>query len=220
MKKVFLAVLALAALVSTPQRSAAQSEPVTSNRKFSIGPILTFGASTMTGDVATGYKIKPRLAWQFGALGEVDISDAISFDLGLTYESRARYYYSEANEDAFNSTAELGYFTISPLFNFSHFLLGFGIRLPMSGTAIVKSGSTEVNKDIDTDDMKTAIDVKIGGNIPLLNTRGGTLNFIVLAGYDLVAPFKSVPEPNFNPGQPDASLHLGINYLFNAAELK
>ena len=221
MKKFTFSILALliASGLSTPA-IAQSSDASVDGRYFSIGPIFTAGASTMAGDVAEGWKIKPRFAFQFGAFSEVDISEAIAFNLGLTYESRARYVYSEADEDAFNSTSELGYLTISPLFNFRNFLLGFGIRLPMSGTAVTEVSGVKSNTDIDTDDLKTAIDIKIGGNIPILETRGGTLNFIVLGGYDLVPPFKEVKEPNFNPGQPDGSLHIGLNYLFNAAELK
>jgi hypothetical protein len=219
MKKFTFSILSLLLLGGSVQNAFAQAAPGTGGRYFSLGPVFMGGASTFAGDVEEGYKIKPRFSLQFGMLSEVDISEAIAFNLGLTYETRARYMYLEEDEDLMNTTTELAYFTISPLFNFRKFLLGFGLRLPMSGNAIVETPVGSSNNDIDTDDMKMAIELKIGGNIEILETRGGALNFIVLAGYDLVPPFKSV-STGFDPGQPDASLHIGLNYLFNAAELK
>jgi hypothetical protein len=218
MKKFTLAILAIVCFCCISSQTFAQATPA-SDRHFSVGPMFTLGMSTFTGDVAEGYKIRPRFGFMVGALSQVDISEAIAFDLGLAYESRARYYYSEADEDLFNSTAELGYLTVLPMFNFRHFLLGFGIRLPMSGTYVTKTGSGKTNTEIPSGDLKTAIDLKIGGNIELFETRGGVFNFIVLAGYDLAPPFKA-NSVGFDPGQPDASLQLGLNYLFNAVTLK
>jgi hypothetical protein len=222
MKKFTFCIFALLVLCS-PLCSFAQSDEDPSGRYFSVGPVFSLGMTTFAGDVAEGFKIKPRVGFTFGALTELDISQSIAFNLGLWYESRGRYWYDEDNEELANYSAELGYLTLAPMFNFRHFLLGLGIRLPMSGTLITK-GNAVTNRNDDLPfgpyEMKTAIDIKIGGNIELLETRGGTFNFIVLGGYDLTPPFKTINAPAFNPGEPDASLFLGLNYLFNAAPLK
>jgi hypothetical protein len=147
MKKFTLAILAVLCLCGTSQQASAQATPG-SDRYFSVGPVLTFGMSTFAGEVAETYKIKPKFGFNFGALTQLDISDAVAFNLGLTYESRARYWYKEANEDIENYTAELGYLTVSPLFNFRHVLVGFGIRLPMSGTLIVDRANKKTNEEL------------------------------------------------------------------------
>jgi hypothetical protein len=219
MKKLILAVLASFSLCGLSQQATAQTAE---DRHFSVGPMFTAGLATFAGDVEEGFKIKPRFAWSFGALSQLDISSKIAFNLGLAYESRARYYYLENNEDAGNVTTEMASLEIMPLFNFSNFLLGFAFRLPMSGTAISKGTTAGVsysrNTDV-TDDMKMAVEVKIGGNIPILRSEAGTLSFLVLGGYDISQPFKSV-NTGFDPGQPDASLRIGLDYLFNVAHLK
>ncbi len=218
MKKLLLAVLVSCTLCGLSQNATAQA--TAEDRHFSLGPMFSAGLATFAGDVEEGWKIKPRFAWSFGALTQLDLTSSIAFNLGLGYESRARYRYNEANEDAFNVTNEMASLEIMPLFNFSNFLIGFAFRLPMSGTQITRSQSVSVNTDA-TDDMKTAIEVKIGGNIPILRSETGTLSFLILGGYDLSKPFKSVTTANqFDPGQPDASLRLGLDYLFNISKLK
>jgi hypothetical protein len=230
MKKLALSVLTIFSLAVLARTAVAQETIPpggSAGRFFSVGPVFTVGMTTFTGEVAEGYKIKPRIGYTFGAFSEVDISEAIGFNLGIVYEARSRYWYDEADEDRANYTIEMNYLTLNPLFNFRHFLLGFGIRLPMSGSLITEGTAIQkANYDLPKSfgsveyAMNTAIEVKIGGNIEILETRGGALNFLVLAGYDLTEPFKKIPEPAFNPGQPDASLHIGLNYMFNAVELK
>lgn len=236
MKKLALSVLAVLSLflISRPALAQDALPPGESaGRFFSVGPIFTGGASTFAGDVADSYKIKLKTSFTFGALTEIDISPAIAFNLGLQYETRGRYWYKESNEDAFNYTGELSYLTISPLFNFRHVLLGFGIRLPMAGTLITDEFGTKTNRELPYSslttgkiEMSTPIEFKLGGNIEALETRGGTLNIIILGGFDLSPAFKTVSgtgpdaKPLFNPGQPEGSLHLGLNYLFNAVEFK
>jgi hypothetical protein len=226
MKKLIFSLFAFLLLCASPLSTFAQSDVSASGRYFSVGPIFTAGMSTYAGDVAETYKIKPRFGFSVGIFSELDFSQTAGMNLGLGYESRARYWYREANESIENYTAELGYLSITPLFNFRHFLLGFGFRLPMSGTLIVDRANTKSNQELPYTnastgeiEMTTAIDFKIGGNIELLETTGGILNFIVLAGYDLAPPFKEVGAPLFNPAGPDASLQIGLNYLFNAAAL-
>src|SRR5688572_23483036 len=107
MKKLTLAVLALFTLCGLAQNTSAQTVPAgeSAGRFFSVGPIFTGGASVMAGDVADTYKIKARMGFTFGALAEIDISEAIAFNLGLQYESRGRYWYQESDEKNFNYDA-------------------------------------------------------------------------------------------------------------------
>src|SRR5688572_7225199 len=106
MKKITVAVLAILSLLALTQSALAQAiEPgASAGRFFSVGPVFTAGMSTFTGEVAEGSKIKPRFGFTFGAFSEVDISEAIGFNLGIVYESRSRYWYDEANEDRANYT--------------------------------------------------------------------------------------------------------------------
>lgn len=229
MKKITLAVLAALLLCGLSQQAVAQDNTppaISTGRYLSVGPWFSAGASVMAGDVADGYKIKAKTSFTFGALGQIDISYAVGFNLGLTYESRGRFWYRESNEPAENYSLDLSYLTISPLFNFRSFMIGFGIRLPMAGTLVAKGTAiSEKNYDLPVSfgtfeyDMQTVIEGKIGANVELLETRGGTLGLSVLAGYDLTRPFKKVPV-GVDPGQPDAALHIGLNYLFHATEMK
>lgn len=216
MKKLLFSLAALLLLATATNSANAQD---LYSRRLSIGPVFTGGMHIMAGEVPTGYKIKPRFGFSFGAFGEIDVSNLVSVDLGLTYLSRTRYFHLEDDEDV-NTTLDVSYLAITPMASFKGFLLGFGINLPMSGTSITKLPGADVNADIESSDLKTVIDFKIGGNIPIIKTDGGDLSFLVLGAYDLTKPFRDTNGSEEDFASPDASLHLGLTYQFNVSTLK
>lgn len=218
MKKLLFSLAALLMLAGTSSSVNAQDLFA---RRFSVGPVFTGGLHTLAGEVPEGYKIKPRFGFSVGAFSEVDVSNLVSIDLGLTYLNRPRFFHVENDEDI-NTTWDVSYLAITPMASFKGFLLGFGINLPMSGTAITKTPFGDSNTDIESSDMKTVIDFKIGGNIPIIKTEGGDLSFLVLGSYDLTKPFATSELDGDGDGfsGPDASVHLGLTYQFNVSTMR
>ena len=217
----------LAVLVLTLGLTKSASAQDLFSRRLSAGPMGTAGLHITTGDVPDGWKIKPTMGWSVGALAEVDVSRLVSVDLGLSYLQRGRYFYDQANENNDNRRINVSYFSIAPMASFKGFLMGFGINMPMSGEQIINKtgGSKDSTVAVPDKELKTAIDVKLGGHMPLMRSDQGHLSLLLIASYDITKPFKDdgvfsvQSESGRDFAGNDVSLHIGLSYQFNLINL-
>jgi hypothetical protein len=222
MKKLLFSLAAAALAIGSVNTATAQD---LFSRRLSIGPMGSAGMHISTGEVPDGYKIKPVIGWSAGVLGEIDVSRLVSVDLALTYLQRGRYFYIQNNE-SYNTTIDVSYLSIAPMASFKGFLMGFGINLPMGATSLTKTPTqSDIEVDVPDRELKTVIDVKLGGHMPMFRTDQGNLSLLLLASYDIVKPFKddgmfSAPVTTGRDfAGPDVSLHIGLSYQINVTNL-
>ncbi len=206
------------ALIITPIAYSQESN------RFLIGPSLGMKAGVNGAPSLEGRK--NGLA--FNGIPEIGVSAfywlsdtsnlAITFD--LSYSTYSFLQKSGINDKEF--TEKFSYFKFGADFYFSHFLLGFGVGLPLSG-------DIEGN-EIDTKILNALTEIRLAGWLPVVSDETGTLNLFIQASYMLTGVFKdyskndpllgalpSSPPYNvaekYNPRV--VSLTIGFNYLFS-----
>jgi hypothetical protein len=213
MRKIVL-LFAAAAIFCTANGLAQNTFPM------SIGPFIAPKVCVNTADIPQGFKTGMSFNGipDFGATFYVPFSPTSTIgataDVGYSTYSILTKPESNANDD--NTFIEkVNYFSIAPNINFSGFMLGFNIGIPMGYSVSNVSGS--INPATTTDNLATIVDIRIGGMIPLMNDATGRLNFIVFGGYMLTG-MSSNDNTSANPKA--ASLMLGLNYLFALEKAK
>lgn len=129
----------------------------------------------------------------------------------LAYSYKFKVYKNES----VNWTDNISYFSISPNFHLSGFILGFNFGFPISA----ESGTS--NYFFNTANMNTWIDVHFGGLIPVYKDNFGRVNLYIQGEYALSEVFTNKVDYNSIPFniQP-AALKIGISYIFNTKLLR
>lgn len=203
-----------------------------------VGPSLHFVGGGINTVNAEGRKINP----DFMALPGYGVAIYAPFgsktnlgarlDVGVTqFSTRMRPFEFYGNESNWNGyfTERYRYFTIAPTINLAGFLVGAGINIPMKAT-MEPSGGTEFVVDKTT--LKTAIDIRIGGAIKVMENDLGVLNVEILARYFISGIYNDgqytmgtavdrlgYPKPGITTveNMVPASVSIGASYLFNLA---
>jgi len=138
----------------------------------------------------------------------------------LSYSTYSFLQKSGINDKEF--TEKFSYFKFGADFYFSHFLLGFGVGLPLS--------SDIEGNEIDTKILNALTEIRLAGWLPVMADETGTLNLFIQASYMLTGVFKDYskndplfsaipPTPPYNVAEKYnprvVSLLIGFNYLFN-----
>ncbi|MBK9247685.1 MAG: hypothetical protein IPM69_06115 [Ignavibacteria bacterium] len=181
-----------------------------------IGPFVAVKACINTASIMNGTKTgmtingMPDLGATFYLPFSAQSTVGATLDLGYSTYSIKSKPESGANDD--NTFVSSGnYFSIAPNINFSGFMLGMNVGIPVGTSVSNLSGTLEATSST-TDGMATIIDFRLGGMIPLMHDATGRLNFIVMGGY-MVTGMDSDDTSEFNPKA--ASLMIGFNYLFS-----
>lgn len=193
-------------------------------KHLEVGPYFTAGLSVFQGNVPTGAKTDVHFAFSAGALTIYSFHPFWGFGLGLGYESRGMYFVKEGKTIP-NQDIALHYFSIQPSIKFKQFLLGINIGLPLSGhytwnTGFNPPGVATVETDLNKDSLKTLIDIRISGLLPIVENDNGSLYFVINACYNLngvmtnfLIPFQDdFTKPITKSPLP--TLQLGLSYLF------
>jgi len=184
-----------------------------------LGPMFTAGASVNAGDVADGWKTSPKFALSVGALGDIPLNPSISLDLTVGYNARSVNFHNQANPDKNKYDLTISYAVLQPEFRFSGFLLGFGVGIPVSGSYEYATDANvkTVSGSVVTGDLATLFEIRLGADIPVVESESGKLVVLIHGAYGLTknytatSPFGSLTENN----GPLATLQAGFAYLFD-----
>ncbi len=199
-------------------------------KDIKVGPLFSAGESVSAGTVANGAKTSSAFAFSAGAIADFPLNAHIAFTLGLAYDMRGINYHDQDN-DANKVDYTFSYFEIRPEFRFSGFLLGVGIGIPVSATAtaggnILPPGGAIVSQSapsVGSSSMDPLIEIRLGGEIPILQSSSGDLNLTIDGAYAFtqisknpLTPYSitATPKSTENNG-PLASVELGLQYLFD-----
>ncbi len=191
-------------------------------KDITLGPIFSAGAAVDAGNVAMGAKTSSAFAFSAGADGEVPITQTFAFNLGLVYDQRGINFHQQ-NNDNNEVDYTLGYFNIRPEFRFSGLMIGIGLGIPVSAS-FKASGYVNPAPNIGTSALSTLFELRLGGEIPILTTDLGTLDFTLEASYAFSKIVSNGPLPYFDAAQsyqstdnngPLASGEIGVKYLFD-----
>lgn len=203
-----------------------------------VGPILGLAGGAINTENAVGRKVNPDFMGlpYFGAAiyAPFGVQTRIGMRIDLAYSSLSslvRPYEFYGGNTGWNSNLRerYNYVTVAPMFSLAGFLIGMGFNFPASATMKNDAG-TEF--EVRTADLKTAIDVRLGGQITAWDSELGVLTVDILAKYTFTGLYNDgaytmgsavervgIPAQNVNSAavtnMVPASLTLGISYLFN-----
>ena len=186
---------------------------------FTVGPFFTAGADVFSGQVPKGSKTDAQFAFTGGAFGAFNFSPKFAIALGVGYEQRGLYFRDEQSDTLWQSTSKINYFSIQPSLKFQAFMVGVSIGMPLSISQVNTQGPASFPALVQkTDgDLKTLIDVRMGGMIPIMQNEKSDLNFFVQGSYSLTSALKEGVDPNNNNAAvkyPLPTLQLGFCYTF------
>ena len=106
------------------------------------------------------------------------------------------------------------YFSVAPSLQYSYFLLGLNVGIPIRWSIRNSSKSVDFSSSYG-EDMVTNYEFRVGGVFPIIQNEMGRLNVFVIGGYMLRKIDKDPPSGSSNNFSPQvASLLFGVNYLF------
>jgi hypothetical protein len=222
MKKLIL--LTLGIIITFNPMFAQEYIPSKDIYPFGFGMFVAGKAAVNTQDSPNGIKNgmsingMPDIGLQvyvpFG--GETNIGATLDFAY-LAYSYKFRITGQESTN---YWTDKLSYFSISPNFHLSGFLLGFNFGFPLSAEG---NSQNPYYLNYNSINMNTYIDVHFGGLIPVYKDNFGRVNLYIQGEYALSEVF--VNKVNFSSTyssfniQP-AALKIGISYIFNTKLLR
>jgi hypothetical protein len=188
-------------------------------KHFRIGPAITAGASVNAGPVAEGWKTSPQFALSVDALGNIPLIPEISLDLSVGYNLRAINFHDQADPDHNKFNYSMSYAVLQPEFVLKGFTVGFGLGIPVSGSYdyTYKLPSTTKEGSLATGAMTTQFEIRLGGDIPIVESDAGKFLVLIRGAYSLSdifshdAPFGTLTKNN----GPLATLQMGFSYLFD-----
>jgi len=203
-----------------------------------VGPTIGLVGGGINTENGIGRKVNPDFIGlpYFGAViyAPFGVDTRLGLRLDIAYSSvsslvRPYEYYSGGSNWTKSFQERYNYVTIAPMINLAGFLIGMGINIPASATMKNDAG-TEF--EVRTADMKTALDVRLGGQITVWNSDMGLLTVDILAKYCFTGVYNDnrytmgssvehigFPAENSSgkaiTGMTPASITLGLSYLFN-----
>jgi hypothetical protein len=99
------------------------------------------------------------------------------------------------------------YFIVGALFNVSGFTLGLDASFPTKASII------DNDVELNSDNMSTVIDLKLGGLFKIQENSFGSTNIFITLGYFLGEQYKTAPGINGTP----AHAEIGLTYLLDTA---
>ncbi|MCO6466697.1 MAG: hypothetical protein J5I53_08785 [Bradyrhizobiaceae bacterium] len=195
-----------------------------SAQKVFLGPTLLFKAGVNGGNIPEGQKtamnfngapdISANLLWLFNKDANIGLIADLAYNT-VSYRMRPE---SEALATDDNTIIiKPSYFTIAPSIYFSGFTLGVGFGFPTAISVATVSGASMSSN---TDNMQSpAIDVRVGGMIPVLEHSTGRLSALIHFAYSLTGINKSITgvDDTYNPKV--ISGGLGLAYHFNLTKM-
>lgn len=242
MAKIILAAVALLSCVQLTAQTAPDTATVGAKRyHLWAGVHVGFGGGSINTVNAEGRKVNPGFMAlpAFGAsimapFG-VDSRIGMRIDAGVSrLASKMRPYEFFDGQTNWNGSLneEYSHFTVAPMFNLGGFLVGVGINFPMSGTISSANGSSEYL--VPRSEMATAIDARMGAQIPAWRSSVGVLSVDIMATYVLGGVYNdkryiygSDVQANGLPAEKSllinpivqnmvpASLRVGASFLFD-----
>jgi hypothetical protein len=100
------------------------------------------------------------------------------------------------------------YFLIGAFFNISGFTIGLDANIPVSGNNVTS------DTELPSDNLATTVDFKLGGFFKVQESKMGSLNVFLNAGYFLIDQYINSGTNSVKP----AHIQAGITYLFNTNE--
>ena len=207
-------------------------------RQYYLGPSVVFKGGVNAASIPEGYKTSAN----FNGIPDIGITFKWMFDknssIGLlvdaeyaTYSFRMRNENEELANDNTTIVYKPQYITFAPGIYFSGVTVNLAVGLPTGINVQTVAGDVPNTKFIFTSqDMNTPnIEIRVGGQIPVLDSETGHMNIVIRGGYMLSGVLKSeyfgnsgsgnehFPSSSFNPNV--ASLGIGINYLFDMGAL-
>ncbi len=193
-------------------------------KDITLGPLFSAGQAVNAGTVGSGTKTSMAFAFSVGADADFPLNPNIALHLGVAYDARGVNFHEQ--NDANNKVDyTFGYFEFRPEFRFSGFLIGVGLGIPVSASAT--GGGLTKAPSLGASAMGTLFELRLGGEIPVIQTDNGTFYFTLEGSYaftsivsnsnDAPLPYydvNNVPPTTDNNG-PLASAELGIKYLFD-----
>lgn len=210
MKKTIIAIFALTILFPFISYSQGVNDEEEQSKPMFVGPYLGWSVVGINAaSVPAGIKnaVETASSPNFGIMAffPTTIMDKSGFGAHLGIKQIPYGFDNgfQKNKYTFN------YFAIGGFFYLSGFTIGFDGSIPMSATST--TGNTDI--DVNTDNLQTSIDFKVGGLFKLYENKSGNLDLFLNAGYFLIEQYKNVTTGNTNP----AHIEIGLTYLFNTA---
>ncbi|MES2767364.1 MAG: outer membrane beta-barrel protein [Bacteroidota bacterium] len=235
------------ATTTTEQGSTTSATTASDKYSIFIGPYIA-GKGSIPIAVAESRLMAPGFNPDFGVTALFPFgkgsSMGVGVDLGYTgYTYTTKPLISNDTTDAINTIKEkYNYITFAPYLNLGGFTLGLNFGFPSSATftddndstvSMVRDTNTIFPKEIDaTQYLKTLMEVRVGGMIPVFSNDMGRLNINLQAGYvfsglytdhkNYVGAYEGTsldpnnnkkPKEELNPTP--VTLSLGLSYLFN-----
>ncbi|MBS1561923.1 MAG: hypothetical protein JSS89_09985 [Bacteroidetes bacterium] len=212
----------------------------TSSRSYvmKVGPVVGLVGAGINTENATGRKVNPDFMGMpyLGAAiyAPFGIDTRMGLRLDIAYSSvsslvRPYEMYAGGSNWSKSFQERYNYVTIAPMINLAGFLIGMGINIPASG---IMKNDAGTEFEVRTADMKTAVDVRLGGQITVWSSDIGTLTVDILAKYGFNGVYNDnsytigsavehigFPADNVTSktitGMVPGSLTLGLSYLFD-----
>jgi hypothetical protein len=216
--------LAVGVLLCGHSRSEAQTDysPRGATSMLSVGLGFAGGASTSI-EAPDTWKLDPfNFAYRWGLDVSYPLTSTISATMELGADSRATTLYWYQDKTVWESR-RVDYFSITPGFRFSAFFLGMNFGIPVKGVRSWQNTSDapgrKIEMDVDTENLLTMIEPRLGVVVPVLDEEIGWLGITFTSGYNLS---NISDKEDFLPGPPrkealgsqTVSLHLGLTWQF------
>ncbi len=179
-----------------------------------IGVSIAGKLSVNAGDIPEGQKtelgIVPLPDFMASAWYIVSQREDFGFALDVGYSTNAfimKPYQNATDETKVRST--MNYLMVQPYIRFKLFNIGVGFGIPLGGKRSNLSGS--FSEDLNTEDLATAIELKLKLDGPVYRDATGRVHLFALFSYQLNGVY-SDDRPN-NPKVAFAG--LGISYYFH-----
>ncbi|MFC2131465.1 hypothetical protein ACFLSQ_08520 [Bacteroidota bacterium] len=203
MKRFFLSILIVIAMLFIFNQKSLANYPI------SVGPFIGLKGGVNAADIPWGSKN----GFAFNTMPEIGVTGYLPFVEDAFFGGAVDLAYSTSGflmkYGELKHTHQYNYFNFSPYLYASGFTLGLNFGIPLGGTI----SSSNNDEDVDSDDMATLIDVRLGGMIDVYANETGRLNIIIVGSYSLSGLLNKEygGEYNYHPGQ----MYIGLNYMFN-----
>lgn len=183
-----------------------------------LGPKFSGGAAVNAGDVSQGTKTSPLFSYTAAAQLDIPFARSSALDVELGLDSRAINFHDQSLSNVGIDYA-YRYLAMRPTLHFSGLLFGVGVGLPLGAVTTAHGGA--IAPTIRTSDMNVLFEGRIGGQVPVWESKTGTLYFMLEGSYAfnrVLADSYFIGGDRTKDNGPLASSQVGFVYLFNAMQ--